>query len=133
MGMSMLSVAISLFLVAAMGGLAMAIFIFKNRYPPFFLIGAHGFFGLGALALAIWTTGIPGTPSLVDYGIVTVMLGAVGGIFLISFQFRNEAQPKIVVVLHGLTAVSGVSCLLFALLKMSRRVRAVEWFTWSSH
>ena len=56
MGMSMLSVAILLFLIAAMGGLTMAIFIFKNRYPPFFLIGAHGFFGLGALSLAITTT-----------------------------------------------------------------------------
>jgi hypothetical protein len=132
MGMSMLSVAILLFLIAAMGGLTMAIFIFKNRYPPFFLIGAHGFFGLGALSLAIWTTGMPGTPSLVDYGIVTVMLGALGGIFLISFQFRNEAQPKIVVVLHGLAAVSGVSCLLLALLEMNRTARPVEWFTWTS-
>jgi hypothetical protein len=133
MSSSMLTVAIVLFLVAAMGGLTMAIFIFKNRYPPFFLIGAHGFFGLGALALAIWTTGIPGTPSLVDYGIVTVMLGALGGIFLISFQFRNEAQPKIVVVLHGVTAVSGVSCLLLALLEMSRYAHPVQWFTWVSH
>lgn len=133
MGMRMISLSIALFLVAAMGGLAMAIFIFKNRYPPFFLIGAHGFFGLGALALAIWATGIPGTPSLVDYGIVAVMLGALGGIFLISFQFRNEAQPKIVVVLHGLAAVSGVSCLLFALLQMSRYARPVQWFTWVSH
>jgi hypothetical protein len=129
----MLSIAITLFLVAAMGGLAMAIFIFKNRYPPFFLIGAHGFFGLGALALAIWTTGMPGTPSLVDYGIITVMLGALGGIFLISFQFRNEAQPKVVVVLHALTAVSGVSFLLFGLLQMSRMARPIEWFTWTSH
>jgi hypothetical protein len=133
MGMSMLTIAISLFLVAATGGLTMAIFIFKNRYPPFFLIGAHGFFGLGALALAIWTTGMPGTPSLVDYGIVTIMLGAVGGIFLISFQFRNEAQPKIVVVLHALVAVSGVSCLLLALLDMSRLARPVEWYVWSGH
>jgi hypothetical protein len=133
MSSSMLTVAIVLFLVAAVGGLTMAIFIFKNRYPPFFLIGAHGFFGLGALALAIWTTGIPGTPSLVDYGIVTVMLGALGGIFLISFQFRNEAQPKIVVVLHGVTAVSGVSCLLLALWEMSRYAHPVQWFTWVSH
>ncbi|HEY4037325.1 MAG TPA: hypothetical protein VGM15_00770 [Burkholderiaceae bacterium] len=133
MGMSMLTIAISLFLVAATGGLTMAIFIFKNRYPPFFLIGAHGFFGLGALALAIWTTGMPGTPSLVDYGIVAIMLGAVGGIFLISFQFRNEAQPKIVVVLHALVAVSGVSCLLLALLDMSRLARPVEWYVWSGH
>jgi hypothetical protein len=131
--MSMLTIAISLFLVAATGGLTMAIFIFKNRYPPFFLIGAHGFFGLGALALAIWTTGMPGTPSLVDYGIVAIMLGAVGGIFLISFQFRNEAQPKIVVVLHALVAVSGVSCLLLALLDMSRLARPVEWYVWSGH
>jgi hypothetical protein len=133
MGMSMLTIAIALFLVAAMGGLTMAIFIFKNRYPPFFLIGAHGFFALGALALAIWTTGMPGTPSLVDYGIVTVMVGAVGGIFLISFQFRDEKQPKIIVVIHGLAAVSGVSCLLLALLDMSRMARPVEWFVWSGH
>jgi hypothetical protein len=133
MGTSLLSVAITLFLVAAVGGLTMAIFIFKDRYPPFFLIGAHGFFGLGALSLAVWSTGVAGTPSVVDYGIVAVLLASVGGIFLISFQFRNEMQPKIVVVLHGLAAVSGVSCLFAGLLQMSRLAQPVQWFTWVSH
>ena len=133
MGTSMLTVAITMFLIAAVGGLTMAIFIFKGRYPPFFLIGFHGFFGLGALALAIWSTGLPGTPSIVVYGIVAVLLAAIGGILLISFQFRDEKQPKIIVVLHGLAAVSGVSCLFFGLVQMMRFVRPVQWFTWVSH
>jgi hypothetical protein len=133
MGTNLLSVAITMFLVAALGGLTMAIFIFKNRYPPFFLIGAHGFFGLGALTLAIWSTGLAGTPSVVDYGIVAVLLASIGGIFLISFQFRDEKQPKVVVVAHALAAVSGVSCLFAGLLQMSRFVRPMQWFTWVSH
>jgi hypothetical protein len=132
MGRSMLTVAITMFLIAAMGGLTMAIFIFKNRYPPFFLIGAHGFFALGALGLAVWATGLPGTPSVVVFGIVTIIVGALGGLFLISFQFRDEKQPKIVVVLHALAAVSGVSCLLVGLLEMTRMARPVQWFTWVS-
>ena len=133
MGMSMLSIAVTLFLIAAVGGLTMAIFIFKNRFPPFFLIAFHGFFGLGALGLAIWSTGVPGTPSIVVYGIVAVLLAAVGGVFLISFQFRDERQPKIVVVLHALAAVSGVTCLFVGLVHMSRFARPVQWFTWVSH
>jgi hypothetical protein len=127
-----LTAAITLFLVAAMWGLTMAIFIFKNRFPPLFLIVAHGFFALAALGLAIWTIGIPGTPSIVVFGVVMVVIGAVGGLFLISFQFRDESQPKLVVVLHGLAVVSGVSCLLIGLLQMSRLARPVQWFTWVS-
>lgn len=133
MGTSMLSIAIAMFLIAAVGGLTMAIFIFKDRYPPFFLIGFHGFFALGAFGLAIWAAGLPGTPSIVVYGIVAVFFAAVGGIFLISFQFRDEMQPKIVVVLHGLAAVSGVGCVFAGLLQMSKFVRPVQWFTWVSH
>ena len=128
-----LSVAVAMFLVAAVGGLTMAIFIFKDRYPPLVLIGFHGFFALGALGMAIWSTGVPGTPSLVEYGILAILLAAVGGIFLISFQFRNEMQPKVIVVLHGLAAVSGVGCLLFGLLRMRSVIRPVQWFTWVSH
>ena len=130
---SMLTVAIATFLVAAVAGLTMAIFIFKNKYPPLILIGFHGFFALGALGLAIWSIGVPGTPSLVEYGILTILLAAVAGTFLISFQFRNEMQPKVIVVLHGFVAVSGVSCLLFGLLQMSRILRPVQWYTWISH
>ena len=132
MGPSLLSVAIASFLVAAVGGLTMAIFIFKNRFPPFFLIVFHGFFALGALGLATWAIGVPGTPSVVGFGVITVMVAALGGLFLISFQFRDERQPKIVVVVHALAAVSGVSCLLIGFLQMSRLARPVEWFTWIS-
>ena len=131
MAMSMLFVAVPLFLIAAVFGLTMAIFIFKNRCPPLFQIGAHGFFALGALALAIWAAGTPGTPSVVVLGVVVILLGAVGGVFLISFQFRDEKQPKVVVVLHGLAAVSGVSCLLLGLLQISRYARP-QWFAWVS-
>ena len=129
----MLSVAVAMFLVAAVGGLTMAIFIFKDRYPPLILVGFHGFFALGALGLAIWSTGVPGSPSFTEYGVLLILLAAVGGIFLISFQFRNEKQPKAIVVLHGLAAVSGVGCLLLGLLQMHSDIRPVLWFTWVSH
>jgi hypothetical protein len=116
----MLFVAISSFAIAAVGGITMAVFVFKNRYPPLFLIVLHGFFGLGALGIAIWSVGTPGTPSVVDYGIVSVLLAALGGLFLISFQFRDEVQPKVVVVVHGLAAVTGVTCVLLGFLRMHR-------------
>ncbi|HEX4585471.1 MAG TPA: hypothetical protein VH183_11615 [Burkholderiaceae bacterium] len=128
----MLYVAIPMFLVAAVFGLTMAIYIFKNRFPPFFLIVAHGFFGLQALMLAMWVVATPGTPSVVVYGVVVVLLGALGGVFLISFQFRDEKQPKVLVVLHALAAVSGVSCLLLGLLQISRYSRPM-WLTWVGH
>jgi len=123
----MLPLVIALFLVAAVFGLTMAIFIFKNRFPPFGLIVAHGTFALPALGMAILSAGLPGTPSIVVYGVLVVMLAAVGGVFLISFQFRDEKQPKIVVVAHALAAVSGVSCLLIGLLQMSRFLPPAQW------
>jgi len=51
---AMLFAAIASFPIAAAGGITMAVFVFMNRYPPLFLIVAHGFFGIGALGLAIW-------------------------------------------------------------------------------
>jgi hypothetical protein len=122
---AMLFTAIASFAIAAVGGITMAVFVFMNRYPPLFLIVAHGFFGLGALGLAIWSVGTPGTPSVVDYGIVSVLVAALGGLFLISFQFRDEMQPKIVVVIHGLAAVTGVSCVLLGFLHMHRIAEAI--------
>jgi hypothetical protein len=116
----MLFVAISSFGIAAIGGITMAVFVFMSRYPPLFLIVLHGFFGLGALGIAIWAVGTPGTPSVVDYGIVAVLVAALGGLFLISFQFRDEIQPKVVVVVHGLAAVTGVTCVLLGFLRMHR-------------
>jgi len=126
----LLPVAISMFLIAALGGLAMAIFIFKNKYPPLFLIGAHGFFALGALGLAIWSIGSYVMPSIVMYGTVTIMLAALAGLFLISFQFRDETHPKIIVVLHALVAVTGVSCLFLGFL---RSIHSTLLFSWAAH
>lgn len=127
MGKSTLVLAIPLFLVAAIFGLTMAIYIFKRRLPPFYLVIAHGAFVIEALGLALWSIGMADTPSVVAYGVVVLVVGALVGVVLISFQFRDELQPRILVVVHGVAAVSGVSCLLAGLLQLSRLERAGQW------
>jgi len=112
----MLTTSILLFLVAATGGIVMAVRIFKNTYPPLAVALAHG--GVAALALlvALVLATAPGAPQILKTGVGVLILAALGGFFLFSFQLRGKPHPKAVVVLHALLAVGGVGCLVLAAL-----------------
>lgn len=110
----MLTWAIGLFLVAALGGLAMATHIFKGRFPPLALAFGHGALAATALVMVLMLAMDPGAVPMVKYGAGILVAAALGGFFLLSFQLRKVRHPKAVVVIHALVAVSGVGCLLLA-------------------
>jgi len=107
----MLIAAIVLFLVAAVGGVIMAVRIFRSLHPPMSLALAHGGLAATALVLAIIATVFSGPTPLLKAGVAVLILAALGGFFLFSFQLRGKAHPKAVVLLHGVLAVGGVVCL----------------------
>jgi hypothetical protein len=112
----MLTAAVVLFLVAALGGLVMAAGIFKGTAPRVPLALGHGGLAATALVLALLVAVAPDAAPILKYGVAVLVLAALGGFFLLSFHLRGKPHPKAVVVLHALLAVGGVGCLALALL-----------------
>jgi hypothetical protein len=109
---AMLTIAVVLFAIAAVGGLAMAVMHFRGQTPPKpVLAGVHGLFaasGLVVLLLAVLPAGASGGPGL---ALGLFLLAAIGGFALLSFHLRKRALPSALLVAHALLAV--VACFIF--------------------
>lgn len=110
----MLKIAIVLFLIAALGGLVMALRIFKSQLPPVILAVVHGALAATALVLVLLPVLAGSASPLLTYGAGILVVAALGGFFLLTFHVRKALHPKAVVVVHALVAVAGVGCLLAA-------------------
>lgn len=113
----MLTIAIVLFAIAALGGLVMAIGHFRGRTPPKPAIAAvHGVVaaaGLVVLLLAVMNIGAGGAPAL---ALVLFLLAALGGFALLGFHLRRKPLPGGLVGAHGLVAVVAFLVLLGAII-----------------
>lgn len=107
----MLTWSIVLLVGAALGGLVLASLIFRNRTPPIPLALGHGAIAVTGVVLALLAAMQPDAPLAINYGVATLVLAALGGAFLFSFQLRGKAHPRVVVVLHALFAIGGVGTL----------------------
>jgi len=107
----MLTISILLFLIAALGGVILAVRIFRGDRPSGAVAFLHGTFAATALLLAVWVAVKPGAAPWLKYGTAALLLAAMGGFFLLSFHLRAKPHPKLVVVLHALLAVGGVGLL----------------------
>lgn len=111
----MLTTAIVLFAIAALGGATMAVLHFRGRTPPPALLAAlHGILaasGLVVLLLAVLKAGLGGMPAI---ALGLFLVAALGGFGLLSFHIRGRALPGALVVGHGLLAVAGFLVLLAA-------------------
>lgn len=112
----MLWIALVLFLVAAVGGLVMALAIFRDRKPSLTLASAHGAAAaLGLLLVAkVWLDG--DATALVLAALALLAVAALGGFYLLSRHTRDRPHPKPVVALHAVLAVGGVAVLLLGIL-----------------
>ena len=113
----MLIIAAGLFAAAALGGLAMAYFHFRqDRNPPGWLAAVHGLGGGAALLLLMWTVAFSGRVGLVGWALALFVVTAIGGFYLVSFHLRRRRLPGPVVVAHGLMAVASLGLLLAGIL-----------------
>jgi hypothetical protein len=112
----MLTIAVVLFLLAAVAGIVMATGIFKSATPRPPVATVHGLLAASALLIAVFVAFTQPSPPIVAYGAVILIVAALGGFFLLSFHVRGKAHPRAVVVLHALLAVTGVACLAVSLL-----------------
>jgi hypothetical protein len=108
----MVMTAIVLFLVAALFGIYMAMRIFGGALPPWAAVILHGLLAASGLAVLLYAlyTGAQSTMLLVGTGLLVV--AALGGFVMFSYQLRKAPPPKALVVIHALAAVAGVVVLL---------------------
>lgn len=113
----MLTVAIVFFALAAVAGLAMAVFHLRGQTPPKPVLAAlHGVFaaaGLVVLLLAVLELGTGGGAAI---ALGIFLLAALGGFALLSLHLRRRALPTGLVLGHGLIAVVAFVVLLAAVL-----------------
>ena len=108
----MIVTAIGLFLVAAVVGIYMAARIFGGSMPPWVAVIVHGVLAASGLLVLLYALFTGPQPLTLMAGAGLLVVAALGGFFMFSFQLRNQPPPKAVVVVHALAAVLGVVCLL---------------------
>jgi hypothetical protein len=106
---TMTQAAIILFAIGALGGLVMAFQVFRGRDRPWsWLAMAHGFLGAAGLTLLIWATVMAGVPSLVNTGLVLLVLAALGGVTLaLKYHVKMLPLSRPLVLGHAALAVLG--------------------------
>ncbi len=115
---SIMKTAAVLLAIAAVGGLTMAVILFKGaeRPPTLFLMG-HGVLAAAALTLLIYAAATVGLPTLAlgALGILTIV-AIVGAALNLLYHSKMLPIPKPPIVVHGVVAVIGFVLLLLALL-----------------
>ena len=111
----MLTYALIVFAIAAMGGLFLAAHVLRGRLAPWAVSVAHALLGATGLVLLILTV-MQGAPARVTAALCVLALAAVGGFYLASIHLRGKIAPKAVVFVHAGVAVIGFLTLLSALL-----------------
>lgn len=114
--MMMLQTATALFLLTALGGLAMAAIRFTSkRNPPAWLAMAHGLLAGAGLTLLLYAALVAGVPVLAQVAAGLFVLAALGGVFLnLAYHQLDRPLPKGIVIVHAVLAGLAFVLLLLA-------------------
>lgn len=104
----MLIIALILFAVAALAGVAMAVMHFRGQTPPRPMLAVlHGLFAASGLVVLLIAVLRLGMENLAGLAFGLLLLAALGGFGLLSFHLRDRPLPSGIVVGHALVAVIG--------------------------
>jgi hypothetical protein len=112
----MLTYAVIVFAIAAVGGLVLAAHVMRSKFAPWALSLLHALLGAAGLVLLIALLVQGNAPQQVLIGFVLMLVAALGGFFLASFHARKKLPPKAVVLIHAGVAVAGFLTLASVLL-----------------
>jgi hypothetical protein len=105
-GSEMLTYAVLVFAIAALGGLILASWVLRGKFAPWSLSLLHA--GLGAAGLILILLAIlQGTAGVITAAFVIFLIAALGGFYLASLHLRKNIAPTAVVVIHAVLAVTG--------------------------
>lgn len=111
-GFVMITYALLVFAIGAVGGLVLASRVLRDRFAPWALSVVHALLGATGLILLIAILLHGDAPQRVLVSFVLFLIAALGGFFLASFHLRKKLPPKAVVVVHAGIAVAGFLTLL---------------------
>jgi len=114
----MITTAVILFAIAAVGGLVMASKVLTGNQAPWFLSIVHALLGATGLILLTMTAANSGWPGLLSASLALLVIAALGGFYLASNHLRGSISPKGVVLIHAGVAVAGFLTLLTVLFKI---------------
>ena len=119
----MLGVALTFFAVAVLGGVTIAVLRLRGTpRPPRWLAVGHGVVAATGLALLIYEALTVSLGPLALAALAVLILAALGGaVIFVGFDLQGKPLPIILVLGHGLIALSG-----FALLAIYH-YQAHEW------
>ncbi len=112
----MLTYALIVFAIAAVGGLLLASSVLRGKLAPWALSIGHALLGATGLVLLIATVLQGSTPGRVTAALGLLVVAALGGFYLASLHLRGTVAPKAVVFIHAGVAVAGFLTLLSAVL-----------------
>lgn len=112
----MLTAALLVFAIAAIGGLILAAHVLRDKFAPWALSALHALLGAIGLILLIVMLVQGNTAQQILVGFIILLIAALGGFFLASFHLRKRLPPKAVVVLHAALAIIGFLTLLSVVL-----------------
>lgn len=110
--MTILAVAVAIFVLAALGGMLLSMSILRGRLPPNAVVMLHGAAGVVGIVLLILVMGETGFAGPVAWALGLFIVAALGGLAMV-FQHRQGKLPgKGMVAGHALIAVAGLIALL---------------------
>jgi hypothetical protein len=110
----MLTYAVVVFAIGALGGLGLASFVLRGRLAPWGLSLLHAALGAIGLILVIYAAASGGIPQAALIALAILIIAALGGFYLASVHLRGTVAPKPVVIVHAGVAVIGFLTLLGA-------------------
>ncbi len=115
---NMLWICITLFAIAAAGGLVMAgVRAFAQRNPPAWLALLHGLLAGAGLTLLLLVYFTAGLPALAAWALLLFLIAAGGGVLMnLGYQWQQKPLPLGLMYGHALIAVIGFVLLVLAAL-----------------
>ncbi|HUH30958.1 MAG TPA: hypothetical protein VLZ55_06290 [Rhodanobacter sp.] len=112
----MLLICITLFAIAAAGGLVMAgVRAFGQRNPPAWLALLHGLLAGAGLTLLLLVYFVSGLPALAAWALLLFIVAAAGGVLMnLGYQWQQKPLPLGLMYGHAVIAVIGFVLLVCA-------------------
>ncbi|MES1189533.1 MAG: hypothetical protein ABUS47_00510 [Steroidobacter sp.] len=102
----MLNYALTIFAIAAVGGLVLANSVLRGKLAPWAVSVLHALLGATGLVLILIAL-INGAGNPVLAAFIILAVAALGGFYLASLHLRKKVAPAAVVIIHALVAVAG--------------------------
>ncbi len=102
----MVTYAVIVFAIAALGGLVLASSVLRGKLAPWPLSLLHAGLGAAGLLLLIFAI-LEGAQNNIMIAFVLLTIAALGGFYLASLHLKQQVAPSQVVVIHAGVAVAG--------------------------